>query len=529
MSALFAWVKRRFREDPLFATAFVALAVATVVPIWIGRYLPLLDIPNHLSAIAVWHYYDDPRFDFSKYYTLNLAPLPYWAHYYFCHLLAYLVGVENANRIALTLYALALPTGTLLLARRFSRSPLLALFAFPLVWNFNLAEGFIAFVMGMALVVIGLAIVDRHAEQPSGTSALLVLAIGSSLYFFHLLDYMIFLVCAGLLVFTQRQPLSPVKLLQRGVPVLASCTVGLWAFRHQSAMRFETLDRGVRFGASLSSAKFAWDSLEVAMARAPERLLNFLAGSRDEWVVVILVAAWLALALTSRRPPPEERTPLEPRDFAIEACFVATLAAALFLPRSLLRPFNWYMINSRFVPLAALFGVLLLRGPIVGWRRYLLIPVVAASLFYSVDLSRMVVRFNHHVAGFDELVDQIPLHRSTLTLVFPPLGDPEVNVNCYNQWPSYAQLRRGGYNFYNFNQGFPLKYRTYKPAPPWSHPEWFNFDSQGDAWDYFLTHNERGQYELFEPLAKEGKVRLVGARGDWKLWQRVEAKAPAAK
>ena len=129
------------RCDRWLIAAFVVSAAAMVLPIWIVKYLPLLDLPNHLTAVAVWHYHDDPEWDFARFYKLNLVPLPYWAHYYTVHLLTYVTrSVEVANKIFLTAYALALPAGALALARRFGRSPWLALFVFPLVWNFNLGR-----------------------------------------------------------------------------------------------------------------------------------------------------------------------------------------------------------------------------------------------------------------------------------------------------------------------------------------------------------------------------------------------------
>ncbi|HEX6835569.1 MAG TPA: hypothetical protein VF334_03295, partial [Polyangia bacterium] len=95
-------------RDRWLEAAFVVCALATVLPIWIAKYLPLLDLPNHLAAVAVWHYHDDPKWDFQRFYDLNLVPLPYWAHYYTVHLLTYVTrSVEVANKIFLTGYALA--------------------------------------------------------------------------------------------------------------------------------------------------------------------------------------------------------------------------------------------------------------------------------------------------------------------------------------------------------------------------------------------------------------------------------------
>jgi hypothetical protein len=515
-------LRRAWHADRWLTLAFVVLAIATCTPIWIGRYLPLLDLPNHLANIAVWHSYDDPRFDFAHYYTLYKGFLPYWAHYEFCHLLAYVVSVENANKIFLTVYALALPLGTLAFARRFERSPYLALFAFPIVWNFNLADGFVSYCGGMAAMVWGLWVVDKHCEKPTLRTALAVLAIGSAQYFFHILSYMFFLVAAGLLVFAQRRPFRIRHLVERGVPVVASCAVGVWAWLYERSPGYASIHKFPQTPRLPGDRNLIFGTVPDNIAGVPQRLMNLLASSRDEWVLVVLAAAWLVIALTAARDrEPDPRRPFSARALGPELCFLVAALGLLLLPVSMHKPFYWYMINGRLIPVAAIFFALLVRGPVRGWRRALFVPVVAASLFYAVDLSRMVVVFNRHVDGFDALVDEIPLHKATLTLSLPPLGDPEVNVHAFNQWGSYVQIRRGGFNFYNFNYGFPLRYIRWRRSPPWNHVEMFNFEFMGQDWDYFLTHNEGIEFSIFQKWANAGQVRLVDARGSWKLWQRV--------
>lgn len=511
-------IRRAWQEDPVRVLVFTALAVATIVPFWIGRYLPLLDEPNHLSAIAIWHYEHDPRFDFDQSYYLNKAPLPYWVHYYACHLLAYLVPVEVANKIFLTAYALALPFGLAALAKRFGRSPWLALFAFPLVWNFNLAEGFISYCAGMAASLWGLVLVDKHCRRPTVLTTLGVLTFGSLMYFFHLLQYMFFLTAAGLVVLAQDAPLRLRNLAERGAPLLGSCAIGIWAYQHEKALGFRSI---------AGERNFVFDPAGDVMGYSPARLLNFLSGSRDEWVAVALACGWLFLALAAARGRDiEPRRRFSMHDLGPELCFVLAVVCVFFLPRSMRRPFNWYMINGRFVPVAALFGALLIRGDFRGRRRWLFAPVVAAGLFYAIDVGRMIWVFNRHVDGFDQLVAKIPLHRATITLAFPPRNDPEINVDAFNQWASYTQIQKGGYNFYNFNYGFPLRYKRFRPAPLWNHPEMFQFETMGQWWDYFLTHNEGVVTSVFPHLAEQGKVELVGEQGAWKLWRRIGAPAP---
>ena len=503
--------------DRWLVAAFVVLAIATSAPIWIAKYLPLLDLPNHLAAVAVWHYHDDPRWDFARFYELNLVPLPYWAHYYTVHLLTYVThSVEVANKIFLTIYALALPLGALAFARRFGRSPWLALFAFPLVWNFNLGDGFIAYCAGFAAVPLALVVVDRHAERPSWRGALAVAATGTLIYFFHLLAYVLFLVCAGLVVLAQRRPLSPRLLLARAAPVLSCAGIGAWALRHANSMNFHRVT-GV-------GRELIYDPVAGRLQQIPDRLINFLPGRIDECVLVVLVASWLALAVSAARH--SAAPTVEPRGrglhgWGVELCMLAALALYLGVPRSMQRPFYWHMINGRFVVAIALFSALMLRGAVVGWRRLLFAPVVVATLVYMLALSSAFREFNRHAAGFDEVVAHIPRGKQVLTLILRPMGDSTVNVSAFNQWPSYVQLRHGGYNFYNFAEGFPLRYRVQLPAPTWSHAEEFSWSQHAYGWDYFLTFREGWQYSpMREPLA-EGKVRLVAESGPWRLYQKI--------
>ena len=246
----------------------------------------------------------------------------------------------------------------------------------------------------------------------------------------------------------------------------------------------------------------------------------------------MLVASWLALAVTAARARSGEAD--EPgggglHAWGIELCMVAALGLYLAAPRSMQRPFYWHMINGRFVVALALFAALTLRGRIDGWRRWLLAPVVVAALVYVVALSSAFRTFNQHAAGFDEVVAQIPRGKRALTLILRPMGDPGVvNVSAFNQFPSYVQLRRGGYNFYNFAEGFPLRYRVRLPAPAWSHAEEFNWEAHGGAYDYFVVFREGWEYApMTAPLA-EGKVRLVTQAGVWKLYQNIEIPAAPA-
>lgn len=506
-------MRRLFKEERWFAAAFLVLCVATVTPFWVGRYLPFLDQPNHLSAIFVWSHLHDPRYNLAPYYELSLGPVPYWAYYALCRVLTPLFGVEIANKLFLSLYALLLPLGALLLARRFGKSPWVALFAFPLVWNENLFLGFISYVAGIAVLLFALVLVDRQRRRPSVAGGAAVVLVGLLLYFLHILPYVVFFVFAPLVLVMHGAPFKARRWLADWLPLLLAGLGGTLAFvfRQKLGLRGLAHEGPLRF-------HVAYHRFTEMLAERPRQVLNTLASPRDEIVLVVLLIAAVALLATARRdrgprPPPEpaQRAPL--------ALFVAALVLCFLLPQSLMQPFYWYRIGPRLAFVAVLFGALALPGPVSGRRRLLLVPVVAASLFYLGDLARTIVVLNRRFAGFDEVVRHVPYGKSTLTLVLPPLNEPELIVNCYNQWPSYTQIRRGGYNHYNFKEGFPLRYRVQKPAPPWDHAEYYNHEYMAPAWDYLLTHNDGKKVDLFGPLERDKKVRLIARSGAWALWE----------
>ena len=150
----------------LLAALFVAAGAAALAPLFAARYLPLLDAPNHLGAIAIWHHYDDPLFGFSRHYELNLQPVPYGGYFGGVHLLSYLLPIEWANKLFIALVLVALPASLAVYLAAHRRPPVLALAALPLGWSNFMALGFFAFLAGVALLLLALALLARTAARP---------------------------------------------------------------------------------------------------------------------------------------------------------------------------------------------------------------------------------------------------------------------------------------------------------------------------------------------------------------------------
>ena len=118
----------------------------------------------------------------------------------------------------------------------------------------------------------------------------------------------------------------------------------------------------------------------------------------------------------------------------------------------------------------------------------------------------------------------VPRAKQVLPLMLKQ-GDPEVTVNCFNQWGSWVQLRQGGYMLFNFVGDFPIRYKKKLPAPPWDHPEQFDFALHGEAWDYYLVHRPSD----VDPFARHhDRVRLAKQSGEWEIWEKLPPPPPSA-
>src|SRR4051812_12216412 len=85
---------RSTRERQIFAFVALALTALSMLPVWVSRFLPLLDEPNHLSTIAIWRGLAEGGSSFAAFYKLHIVPVSYLAHYGLAFALSWLTGVE---------------------------------------------------------------------------------------------------------------------------------------------------------------------------------------------------------------------------------------------------------------------------------------------------------------------------------------------------------------------------------------------------------------------------------------------------
>ncbi|WP_437899650.1 hypothetical protein [Sorangium sp. So ce124] len=517
--------EERWSSDRAFVATFVLLAVAAIVPIWRVRFLPLLDLPNHLAAVHIWHSFDEPWTRFRDFYELSLRPAPYGAYHILTHVIAYVVGLENANRVVLSGYVLAIPAAALGWARRTRRSPWLSVLTFPLAFSLSWACGFLPFLVGVALLLVGVVALDAYLDRPSpgGGVAVALLSVGCGLS--HPLILFGYYVCVAVLMLCHLPRWSRIAVaLPLFAPAVALVLWQLVAFKSPMV----DLRSGPRF-------QGVWVPWHEMLRSFPEYTLDSVSGDLDTrlfWVLVA-VASLLGVSgvarvarrflpgrsLPAREPAPPSGSFLDRLHRHRSLALCAAMALCYFLvPLHLARPFDWWFVSGRFSPFICFFGFLAITAPLQGRSRLLMAPAVAAALVLPLHLSEKYARFDERVEPFAWMVERIPPGAEVLFLTLPPRTDESLIIEGTNHFSSWVQILHGGFSADGWhNVGFPFTLKRRLPAPPSNRGEWFKPDVHGVAYDYVILRNERPDKPLF--TAAHPSFRRIERDGAFTLYQ----------
>lgn len=482
------------------------LVLASLFPIWAVKYQPLPDHAEHLSTAAILHHYHHPQFEFERYYTISLGLVPYWGYYFLTYIFALATGIDIANRIVLSFYVIGFPIGFALLAKQLGRSPMLGLLVFPTVWNYNFLIGFTPFCVGLAMLPFALILYDRFCQKPSWTSAVFAILGGIATFFGHLLPWGMYIGATGLIGLCHAQRTAR-RLFARFL---------IWLIPVAAGVHVMLNGRGLAMGSVRRGISWAKRTTEENFKVFYDFVWNGCVGHEDELLIGILLLAWIALFFSQKRSKKWQLS-----DFRAECCFLVAIGAYFILPRSITEPEYWWGVNIRFATMACAFAALLIRGPIVGWRQYLLIPVAVAGLGFAIDTTYHWVQAARFARGFDYLAKFPGPGSRVLMLLSGARHDPEVRQNYMQCYYEMYQVYYGGYMPWNFDAGFPIAYRVRYPAPGWRAMD-FQWDLHARYYDYLLIFEGSGGDPRHFFRGHEAEIDLVERQGKWTLWRRKE-------
>jgi hypothetical protein len=487
---------------PLWPFLLFLCAVANVAALWSAAYLPFTDLPQHAAAIATLQHWSDPLWKGQEYFTLALGRSQYLLYYVAGALLAFAVGTaERANLVLLSATALAFPYALRSLLRALRADDRLALFAAPLFWSQSLLIGFFNYLAALPVLLWGLSLAVRDAQQPRPRRTILLAALAVAIFYLHLSAFLLF-APAALVAWLAlgRRPRALLWTIPAAVlglsflatsPVVHPATVG-WT----------------------QPVRILFEPVGDALRNLPGALLDIWPGPLDEIALLALLAAaaWLAWP-QARDPDPNRRL----RGIAAAWC---ALAALFYLAFPVAIGWLW-QLNERYAIAFALLATLLLR-PVRGLRGALpLLLVAAVSLFLAGVAARQVRGFTREVDGFDRVLEAAAPGRRLLYLVYEH-DSPWAKFSPYLHFGSYYRARKGGIASFSFAElpQSPLRYRP-ETAPPRKPPHWewepwrFRNDVDGLYYDYVLV---RGYSDPFARPIPGPSWHIAARSGPWTLY-----------
>ncbi len=523
------------RAAPCAETALAVLVLAAAVaPFWAGRFLPFLDLPQHLALSRVVARLGDPVLGFARYYAVDGRVTPYWGYYAAMRWLDPLAGPELANRLLVSAYAAGLPLAAAYALRGLGRDGRWAVFTVPLVFGTNLFFGFMGFVLSLPLFLVGVGLAARHLapERADARRALRLAAVAVLVFLFHAQTWALLLVAAAVLLAIEWRgarwaaarslPLVPSALLAapwlvrsfvlpEASPLAPSHTV-----HHQN---YGTL---TRLGAH-------WEPLAEVLRRIPERLLGAFNDRSDVRLGAAMAAVLVLAAGASHLSAPAAagegpvasgaRAPVRAflRRHRGEALALVLLATYLAAPLEIAA--QWY-VGPRHLVLAALLAPAFVAAPAVSWRRWLLAPAAAVALAACANAAAHVAAFQRQVGPFAEILPRLEPGRRVMNLMFDSGARGPVRLWPFLHWSCYCQALRGGDVSFSF-AGLPSIPVVYRPGMQAPHPyEWspqdFDWATMGPAYDYFLVRGRPWGRAADLPR----HARLIAEAGPWQLWGR---------
>src|SRR6478609_10268523 len=96
------------RVDRSFLLALGACSLVALIVLWVPKYLPLTDLPQHAAQISIWKHLADPSYGFGKVFRVHYFT-PYLLANALARVFAEAFTILVAVKLVLTLAVLGLP------------------------------------------------------------------------------------------------------------------------------------------------------------------------------------------------------------------------------------------------------------------------------------------------------------------------------------------------------------------------------------------------------------------------------------
>ena len=509
----------------------LALLVA-VLPVWVARDLPMVDLPQHLYVLEALQHLQDTATPYPAEYELQVRFTPYVGYYAVVGSLGSWMPLETANRIWLTLVVLAYPLAVAFLLASLRRPRWPALLAAPLAYGDSFAWGFVNTLGATPLAVFATALFLRGIERPSErtrTSVLFAIAALAT-FFTHPAPVAFLALALPWLLLTTRSPedtpgggvrgwLGPRWMLLAGALTLAIALVA-WLVTSSSDPTTTSAD-GSPLRAILAPGNIVRETLSANLGAFFWLLANqFQSGMDQAPLLATLVLVALAVVARLFEDPPSPTEPITTRERLLPWGLVL-IAFGLFLAMPLTVRGHIMYLSPRFAALTAMLALVLV--PRLG-PRSIRILFAGASLVVATSgvlLSLGFREFAREAAALRSLAPACSDRPRILGLTFDAYSRVVHRPVHLHGAAVLARLRHGVPN-YSLLGGSHIPLRHRQAPPPNVGSEWephgFDYERLGRAYDHFLLRGASPDSVFGSRLGDE--LLVAGRAGEWSLVKR---------
>lgn len=529
MSYLLAKPRGRLHGAPPVADrvergAWGLALVLAVVPLWASVDLPLVDLPQHLHLISALHRLDDPSTLFPQFLERRPELTPYLGYYYVVSLLHWLMPLDAANRVFLSLVIAGLPLSLAFLLRSLRRPAWPALLAIPFGYGDSLGWGFINFCSAVPLAFLTCGLFVRAIEdaprRKAWAAGLAVSLVAVLLFHVQLFAYL-GLALPWLLGTTpapEGKGWRPRAAALVGVAPGVALFLGWVALRLGQPAEIAPGQPWKSWGPLLSPQNLAWKSFEQNRAELVPLLGNLLPGGEDLRAVQLalgLAGAAVVLALVTGRDP-QEGPVARWRIVGLAAIAAFGFFALPFDIRGYM-----YYLNTRYVhvlaPLAvacvpALKPRFLAKAPWAG---------VLVGLATCIPLAKGFRAFDAEAAQLRALAAWVRPAPRVMGLIYATGSAHRTHPVFLHSAATLARLQGGLTNFsFALTPHSPLRYQSTPPPtfPSEWRPDQMRWEEHGRAYDTFVLRGAHPAQVFGSRL--DGELEVAAQAGDFYLVRR---------
>jgi hypothetical protein len=517
----FARALRRFRLRPLdrllALVAILVTAYALLAPFFVVRYPPMTDLPMHAAITSAFRHWRDPAWHFQDQFELQLFAAPTLTLYVLGALLAVVLPITWAVKLATAASLSLLPIGLAVYCRGLHKNPTMGVAAAFFAWGTFTHWGFISYLAGLGLTLMGVGLTFMVLERPTRTRTVLLAVVTVMLFFTHVSELPPCLVAVAIVTIA----MAPIAPSIRPVLVAVLPSIGLfagwWIVRPRSLTGEITM--------TLDPSR---------VARIPDWLFRGFHVTTEvsllSTMVGILVAVSVYSVLISAYAARVRGLPRRSRR-ARRASVAALAIVGMFLCLYFVMPLSigvWALVYPREITAATLFAL----GALPGLPRSpsLRAPALAALLVGVTMATRFVAAryaaFDVLTKDFAAIIEELP-PAPKLGYIMQDRSGAEGSTLPLLHLPAWVQAERGGWLSFHFAtwQATPIRFRTTPPmdVPPSTpdgfetHPALFDVATRGKYFDWFLVRAPQSPEARF---AVDPKIHLVDHRGWWWLYHR---------